>query len=150
MLIFSQVSAYSKDFIGGATQGTNGSVHGTACAGVIAAAKNDICGVGIAYDSKIADLRVLTSAMTLPSAAQQALALNHKYQDVSIYSSSFGPPDNGKAQEGPPYVVNKAFLNGVSNGRMFNGKAKGSIYVIAAGNGRQYRDECNHDGYVNR
>lgn len=28
--------------------------HGTRCAGQIAAVKNDVCGVGIAYESKVA------------------------------------------------------------------------------------------------
>ena len=33
--------------------------HGTRCAGQIAAVKNDVCGVGIAYDSKVAGIRIL-------------------------------------------------------------------------------------------
>lgn len=33
--------------------------HGTRCAGEIAAVKNGVCGVGIAYDSKIAGVRIL-------------------------------------------------------------------------------------------
>ena len=34
--------------------------HGTRCAGEIAAARdNNICGVGVAYDSKIAGIRML-------------------------------------------------------------------------------------------
>ena len=33
--------------------------HGTRCAGQIAAVKNDVCGVGIAYASKVAGVRIL-------------------------------------------------------------------------------------------
>jgi subtilisin family serine protease len=34
--------------------------HGTRCAGEVAAARdNDICGVGVAYDSKVAGIRML-------------------------------------------------------------------------------------------
>lgn len=33
--------------------------HGTRCAGEVAAARNDVCGVGVAYDSKIAGIRIL-------------------------------------------------------------------------------------------
>ncbi len=54
----------SYDFVdsdGDAMPGTsNGRVdnHGTSCAGVIAMVKdNGVCGVGVAYDAKIAGLR---------------------------------------------------------------------------------------------
>lgn len=33
--------------------------HGTRCAGQIAAVKNDVCGVGIAYNSKVAGVRIV-------------------------------------------------------------------------------------------
>ena len=32
---------------------TNENKHGTRCAGEVSAAKNDVCGVGVAYNSKI-------------------------------------------------------------------------------------------------
>lgn len=34
--------------------------HGTRCAGEVAAVKNDVCGVGVAYSSKIAGIRILS------------------------------------------------------------------------------------------
>ena len=119
-------------------------VHGTACAGIIASAKNKVCGVGIAYNSKIAGIRLLGEKITPDDIAK---AINLGYQDVSIYSCSFGPADDGKTIGGPAYVTSKALLNGVNKGR----KGKGNIYVFAAGNGGgKVYDNCNYDGYVNR
>ena len=126
--------------------------HGTACAGIIAAAKNNVCGVGIAYGAKVANLRLLTVNDTITSQSDEVEALNHRSDDISIYSSSYGPPDDGMSIDGPSYVTSKALLNGVNNGRRFKGegKGKGSIYVVAAGNGLEAGDECNFDGYTNR
>ncbi|EDR09349.1 uncharacterized protein LACBIDRAFT_248825 [Laccaria bicolor S238N-H82] len=116
--------------------------HGTRCAGQIAAIKNDVCGVGIAYDSKVAGLRILSAPI---SDVDEAAALNYGYQDVSIYSCSWGPRDNGEKMQGPGYLVKKAVVNGINNGR----QGKGSIFVFASGNGGGYGDQCNFDGYTN-
>jgi kexin len=48
--------------------------------------------------------------------------------------------------EGPSYLVEKAFVNGVQKGR----DGKGSIYVFASGNGAWADDQCNFDGFTNR
>ncbi|KAF8511141.1 peptidase S8/S53 domain-containing protein [Hysterangium stoloniferum] len=116
--------------------------HGTRCAGEISAVKNDVCGVGIAYQSKIAGLRILSGPI---SDVDEALALNYAYQNTSIYSCSWGPPDNGRAMEAPGYLIQKAVVEGITNGR--NGK--GSIFVFASGNGAASGDQCNFDGYTN-
>jgi kexin len=116
--------------------------HGTRCAGQIAAAKNNACGVGIAYDSKVAAIRILSKPIT---DVDEAVALNYGFQNVSVYSCSWGPPDNGKALGAPPYLVKKAVLNGINNGR----GGKGSIFVFASGNGGGHGDQCNFDGYTN-
>jgi kexin len=47
--------------------------------------------------------------------------------------------------QGPGYLVNKAVVNGINNGR----QGKGSIFVFASGNGGGYGDQCNFDGYTN-
>jgi kexin len=47
--------------------------------------------------------------------------------------------------EGPSYLISKAVVNGVENGR----GGKGSIYVFASGNGAHNGDQCNFDGYTN-
>ncbi|KAI0042684.1 hypothetical protein FA95DRAFT_1525115 [Auriscalpium vulgare] len=116
--------------------------HGTRCAGQIAAVKNNVCGMGIAYDSKVAGLRILSGSI---SDVDEAASLNYNYQNTSIYSCSWGPTDDGKTMEAPNYLIQRAILNGVQNGR----GGKGSIFVFASGNGAAYGDQCNFDGYTN-
>lgn len=116
--------------------------HGTRCAGQVAAGKNTACGIGIAYRSKVAGVRILSGPI---SDADEAAALNYGFQNVSIYSCSWGPPDNGMSMEGPSYLIKKAVINGVNNGR----GGKGSIFVFASGNGAASGDQCNFDGYTN-
>lgn len=116
--------------------------HGTRCGGQIAAVKNNVCGVGIAYNSKVAGIRILSGAIT---DMDEAASLNYAYQNTSIYSCSWGPPDDGRSMEGPSYLITKAVVNGVQNGR----GGKGSIYVFASGNGAAHGDQCNFDGYTN-
>ncbi|KAF8590033.1 hypothetical protein K439DRAFT_1628243 [Ramaria rubella] len=116
--------------------------HGTRCAGEISAVKNNVCGVGIAYNSKIAGLRILSGPI---SDVDEAVALNYAYQNTSIYSCSWGPPDNGRAMEAPSYLIQKSVLEGINNGR----GGKGSIFVFASGNGAGSGDQCNFDGYTN-
>ncbi|KAG9246517.1 peptidase S8/S53 domain-containing protein [Calycina marina] len=116
--------------------------HGTRCAGEVSAVKNNVCGVGVAYDSKIAGIRILSKLIT---DADEATALNYAYQDNQIYSCSWGPPDDGRSMDAPGILIKKAMLNAVQNGR----GGKGSIYVFASGNGAEKGDNCNFDGYTN-
>ncbi|MCJ1306437.1 pheromone processing endoprotease [Agyrium rufum] len=116
--------------------------HGTRCAGEIAAVRNDVCGVGIAYDARIAGIRILSKMI---SDADEAAAINYKMQLNQIYSCSWGPPDDGKAMEVPGMLIERALVNGVQNGR----GGKGSVFVYAAGNGAASGDNCNFDGYTN-
>ena len=116
--------------------------HGTRCAGQISAIKNNVCGVGVAYDSKIAGIRILSGPI---SDIDEAAALNYHYQNTSIYSCSWGPPDDGKSMDKPSYLIERAILNGVQRGR----GGKGSLYVFASGNGALHGDQCNFDGYTN-
>lgn len=116
--------------------------HGTRCAGEIAAQKNDVCGVGVAYDAQVAGIRILSGPI---SDADEAASLNYDYQNNQVYSCSWGPPDNGKEMDAPEGLIQKAMLNGAMNGR----DGKGSIYVFAAGNGGGMDDQCNFDGYTN-
>ena len=104
--------------------------------------KNDVCGVGVAYNSKIAGLRILSGPI---SDADEAQALNYAYQNTSIYSCSWGPPDDGRSMDAPSLIIQKAFLEGIQHGR----GGKGSIFVFASGNGAGSGDQCNFDGYTN-
>lgn len=116
--------------------------HGTRCAGEVSAVRNNVCGVGVAYDSNIAGLRILSKAIT---DADEALALNYDFHNNLIYSCSWGPPDDGRSMDAPGILIRRAMLNAVQKGR--NGL--GSIYVFASGNGAASEDNCNFDGYTN-
>jgi kexin len=117
-------------------------LHGTRCAGEIAAVKNDVCGLGVAYGAGVAGIRILSASI---SDADEASALNYAYQLNDIYSCSWGPPDDGKSLEAPSPLIKKAIINGIENGR----GGKGSIFVFASGNGGAVDDQCNFDGYTN-
>ncbi|KAG0667367.1 pheromone processing endoprotease [Monosporozyma unispora] len=117
--------------------------HGTRCAGEIAAAKgNDFCGVGVAYNSKVAGLRILSGGLT---AEDEAASLIYGLDVNDIYSCSWGPSDDGKHLQGPSVLVKKSLIKGTNDGR----DKKGSIYVFASGNGGHLGDNCNYDGYTN-
>lgn len=116
--------------------------HGTRCAGEIAAVKNGVCGVGVAYNAKIGGLRILSAVI---SDEDEAVAMNYAYQQNQIYSCSWGPPDDGRSMDAPGILIKKAIVNAIQNGR----QGKGTIYVFAAGNGARSGDNCNFDGYTN-
>ncbi|KAF2750813.1 KEX1 protease precursor [Sporormia fimetaria CBS 119925] len=116
--------------------------HGTRCAGEVAAGKNNACGVGIAYDSKISGVRILSAEIT---DADEALAINFEMDKNNLYSCSWGPPDDGKTMQAPGILIKKAMLEAIQKGR----GGKGAIYVFAAGNGASADDNCNFDGYTN-
>ncbi|KAJ3331328.1 pheromone processing endoprotease [Blyttiomyces sp. JEL0837] len=116
--------------------------HGTRCAGEVAAVRNSVCGVGVAYKSKVSGVRILSGALT---EADEAAAINYNYEENHIYSCSWGPSDNGMSMEAPPTIVKNAVKNGIVNGR----RGLGSVFVFAAGNGGTFSDNCNFDGYTN-
>ncbi|KAI2795015.1 Dibasic-processing endoprotease [Penicillium oxalicum] len=116
--------------------------HGTRCSGEIAAAKNDVCGLGVAYDSKISGIRILSKPI---DDADEAAAINFAFQENHIYSCSWGPPDDGQTMDAPGLLIKRAMVNGVQRGR----DGRGSIFVFAAGNGAAFGDNCNFDGYTN-
>lgn len=116
--------------------------HGTRCAGEIAAARdNDVCGVGVAYDSKVAGLRMLDQPFMTDLI--EANAMGHMPNTIDIYSASWGPTDDGKTVDGPRNLTMRAIVKGVNEGRY----GKGNIYVWASGDGGQ-EDDCNCDGYA--
>ncbi|KAL4811626.1 peptidase S8/S53 domain-containing protein [Aspergillus spinulosporus] len=116
--------------------------HGTLCAAEIAAAKNQVCGLGLAFRSRVSGIRLLSG----PSDdVDQAAAVNYDYQNNHIYSCSWGPKDDGQTMQAPGLLVQRALVNGVQNGR----GGKGSVFVFAAGNGASSDDNCNFDGYAN-
>lgn len=119
--------------------------HGTHAAGVIASAKNHLCGVGIAYNAKIAGVRLFNDDVVARS-DQTATAFTFKNQKVDIYSCSFGTLDDGRSLVYPNYLVEQAMIEGVNDGR----GTKGNIFVFGAGNGGLDGDNCSFDEYANR
>lgn len=116
--------------------------HGTACAGVAAAASNTTCGVGAAYGAYLSALRLVATADT---DADDAESLSYKADAIQIYSSSWGPSDDGRTLEGPGTLLTAALENNIRNGR----GGLGNIYVWAGGNGGSRGDNVNYDGYAN-
>ncbi|CAM9014873.1 unnamed protein product [Wickerhamomyces anomalus] len=116
--------------------------HGTRCAGEIAAVRNDVCGVGVAYDSKVSGIRILSGEITSEA---EAASLVYGLDVNDIYSCSWGPPDDGRAMQAPDSMVKNALVRGIKEGR----DGKGAVYVFASGNGGLHGDNCNYDGYTN-
>ncbi|XP_076165395.1 prohormone processing protease amontillado [Ptiloglossa arizonensis] len=116
--------------------------HGTRCAGEVAAARdNDVCGVGVAYDSKVAGIRMLDQPYMTDLI--EANSMGHEPDLIDIYSASWGPTDDGKTVDGPRNATMRAIVRGVNEGR----RGLGNIYVWASGDGGE-ADDCNCDGYA--
>jgi kexin len=122
--------------------------HGTSVAGVAAAAGFNNFGVrGMAYEAGIAGVRLLGGRTDVTTAD----AMNHRINAPSINdvvhvsNNSWGPPDRALLVEGPGPLTLLALENGITNGR--NGL--GTVYVWAAGNGRDFGDHANYDGFAN-
>jgi proprotein convertase subtilisin/kexin type 1 len=116
--------------------------HGTRCAGEIAMkADNHLCGVGVAHNATIGGIRMLDGKI---SDTLEGLALSYALDKVDIFSSSWGPNDDGATVEGPGRLAAEALKKGTSEGR----DGKGVVYVWASGNGGSHGDDCNCDGYT--
>lgn len=117
--------------------------HGTRCAGEVAAEiNNGICGAGVAFNASVGGIRMLDGDVT---DAVEAGSLSWDPSHIDIYSSSWGPDDDGMTVDGPGRLANKAFQDGIRKGR----KGLGSIFVWATGNGGRFSDYCSCDGYIN-
>jgi subtilisin family serine protease len=88
-------SASSKSFQSPTTPYTS---HGTNVAGVVAAARNSVCGVGVAYKSKFSSIALLGVPV---SDATEAAALLYMLQRNHIYVNSWGPTDDGMTLDAP-------------------------------------------------
>ena len=116
--------------------------HGTRCAGEVSAARdNEVCGVGVAYNSMIAGIRMLDQPYMTDLI--EANSMGHQPDLIDIYSASWGPTDDGRTVDGPRNATMRAIVRGVNEGR----RGLGNIYVWASGDGGE-DDDCNCDGYA--
>ncbi|XP_045661676.1 neuroendocrine convertase 2 [Ursus americanus] len=120
--------------------------HGTRCAGeVSAAANNNICGVGVAYNSKVAGIRMLDQPFMTDII--EASSISHMPQLIDIYSASWGPTDNGKTVDGPRELTLQAMADGVNKAKPRELQQNGGSSSSAAcnpsdlGSGSGPRDE---------
>lgn len=113
--------------------------HGTAASGVCCAVKNNVCGVGAAYDADLVCIRLIAGPST---DLMEAEALTHS-KDIRIYSNSWGPADYGNDLVAPGLLTRMALK------RATTGEGFKSIIFWAGGNGREYSDNGNYDGYAN-
>jgi len=116
--------------------------HGTRCAGEVSAARdNGVCGVGVAYNSMVAGIRMLDQPYMTDLI--EANSMGHQPDLIDIYSASWGPTDDGRTVDGPRNATMRAIVRGVNEGR----RGLGNIYVWASGDGGE-DDDCNCDGYA--
>ncbi|CAB1347696.1 unnamed protein product [Coregonus sp. 'balchen'] len=102
--------------------------HGTRCAGEIAAVSNNsFCAVSESWMGRS------------QTVWRQWLSTS------TTRSTIWGPDDDGRTVDGPHPLGKAALQHGVIAGR----RGFGSIFVVASGNGGQYKDNCNYDGYAN-
>jgi kexin len=119
--------------------------HGTSAAGVAVAEKeNGVCGQGAAPGARLVGIRLIAAGV---SDYVQAQGLSHNaIANVDIYSCSWGPADDGMTLEAPEGMTSEALAWHTQGKRGRLGK--GTIYVWAAGNGREQGDSCAFDGYA--
>lgn len=122
---------------------SNGDNHGTSVAGVAAGVGNNGVGVsGVAPNASLVGIRLIA----LPETDQDEHDAFVLHDDViEVKSNSWGPFDNGQILEGPGPLALQGLADAVANGR----GGKGTIFVWAAGNGKQQGDNSNYDGYAN-
>ncbi|HEY3789663.1 MAG TPA: S8 family serine peptidase, partial [Urbifossiella sp.] len=120
----------------------DGDDHGTACAGLAAAAGNNGIGVtGVAFNAGLAGIRLIA----LPDTDEQEAEAFALHDDIiAVKSNSWGPADDGKTLAGPGPLAIAGFENAVQTGR--NGR--GTIFTWAGGNGALNGDASTFDGYA--
>ncbi|MGK0186750.1 MAG: subtilisin family serine protease [Verrucomicrobiales bacterium] len=117
--------------------------HGTACAGLAAGRGGNGLGIsGVAPEATLVGLRMLGNVI---DDEVEGGSLAHEAQAIHIKSSSWGPGDRNTAPDGPAELAAAALEHGARTGR----GGLGTLYVWAAGNGRDDGDFSNHDGYAN-
>jgi len=112
--------------------------HGTSAAGTCCAARNTVCGRGIAYQASLAGIRLIAEGTY---DYEEAQGLSYMWDKIRIYSNSWGPEDSGRDMVAPGQVTKEALRRGFEE--------RGTIYIWAGGNGRTNGDSSNYDAYAN-
>lgn len=87
-------------------------------------ANNRKCGVGIAYDASIGGIKLLDErGSSMITDRMEAEALGYKLELVDIYTSSWGPQDNGKNLAGPGILATRSLERGI--------KEVGSVFSLS-------------------
>lgn len=122
--------------------------HGTSAAGVAAAAlDNGVCGAGVAPGVRLAGIRLLSCSVrddTEATAVSHACAAPAAAGRNDVFSMSWGPPDDGRHVEAPGPIMRAAIEHCIRRGR----DGRGSVYVVAGGNGARRDDSLAWDGYA--
>lgn len=122
---------------------TNYDRHGSAVAGLIAARGDNGIGVtGVAFESSLADIRLLGEPVT---DLQDAIAVLHEYGQIQVKNNSWGAADGTGVLDGPGPLMVAALEEATERGR----SGRGTVFIFAAGNGRSYGEDVNYDGYAN-
>ena len=116
--------------------------HGTAVAGLIAAAANDIGVRGVAPGASIYSYNLTADGVT--TLDHQADAMTRNLMDTGVSNNSWGFQDNAVPHR-PTALWEAAVARGVTQG--YGGK--GVVYVLAGGNGAGDNDDSNLDGRAN-
>ena len=73
---------------------------------------NSKCGIGVAYESNLAGLKI---GLYYLSDLQIAEALGHYNDRIGIYSNSYGPYGDGGTVDGPGPLTTMTLKNGAEN-----------------------------------
>ena len=121
--------------------------HGTAVAGVIAAANNTFGMRGVAPGASIYGYNLLNTANTFAEITQQntANAMSRNAATTAVSNNSWGPPDSATHQP-----ANTFWREAIDSGIKTGYGGKGTFYVFPAGNGGRYGDNSNLDEYANQ
>ncbi|MEM8495185.1 MAG: S8 family serine peptidase, partial [Planctomycetota bacterium] len=151
--------------------------HGTAIAGIIGAVgDNGVGTTGIAYNSELVPIRLISGPLDSFTDVSQQLAIQYENDLIDIYNHSYGPSDDVRTAVSVPAETLSAFRESVQNGRPVdvngdgvitdgsNGtpdERLGNIHIFAAGNGAGngfvggtfadigVLDFAGYDGYIN-